>query len=96
MRLLPVIALMFLTITAASAEETTVDAARMTEAVRQEFAEQGFGDNVEVEFFGGQTKFEFAPAGQVKMRKTANLRLMRKFLPMVRRSERPGFRDAIL
>lgn len=67
MRLLPVIALMFLTITAASAEETTVDAAGMTEAVRQEFAEQGFGDNVEVEFFGGQTKFEFAPAGQVKI-----------------------------
>lgn len=39
----------------------------MAEAVRREFVEQGLGDNVEVEFFGGQTEFAFEGVKDAKI-----------------------------
>ncbi len=35
-----------------------IDADDLSKAIRREFSEKGFGDDVELEFFGGETNFE--------------------------------------
>lgn len=39
----------------------------MAQAVLKEFAEQGIGDDIEVEFFGGKTTFVLQDAGQARI-----------------------------
>ncbi len=39
----------------------------MSEAVAKEFVEQGMGENIELEFFGGQTAFSFENANEAKI-----------------------------
>lgn len=59
---------LFLTAGEARAEDVRVlDENDMAQAVLKEFAEQGIGDDIEVEFFGGKTTFVLQNAGAARI-----------------------------
>jgi flagella basal body P-ring formation protein FlgA len=49
------------------AQAVSLGVADMTHAVQTEFVEQGLGNDIELEFFGGQTVFDFPDAAEAKI-----------------------------
>lgn len=66
-RQLASLALMMILPLAEAQAEYRLTKADMTEAVKQEFVEQGLGDEVEIEIFGGKTDYYFEQANDAKI-----------------------------
>lgn len=65
--LLTLLVLLQIVFGSGSASALTLELDDIVEAIRAEFVEQGFDDNVELELFGGQTKFDLGDISDAKI-----------------------------
>lgn len=65
--LLTLLVLLQIVFGSVSAKALTLELDDIVEAIRAEFVEQGFDDNVELELFGGQTKFDLGDISDAKI-----------------------------
>lgn len=65
--LLTLLVLLQIVFGSGSASALTLELDDIVEAIRAEFVEQGFDDNVELELFGGQTKFDLGNITDAKI-----------------------------
>ncbi len=65
--LLTLLVLLQIVFGSGSASALTLELDDIVEAIRAEFVEQGFDDNVELKLFGGQTKFDLGDISDAKI-----------------------------